>query len=234
MRDLATAGSTIYGFDEDCFLTKPLNHHRVFQKPKHWFLHDRRLSESPASTLPNVALYRNKSAELRRQLTSMASKHPDNHHAALPSVLFDARTHGLPRSALDSTLDKIRAIKRAHNAKTERNFAIANCVWDSIDAVGWLMRALLSINEASHTCDNPKKCVVDVLYVLGAFAYCAQMLSNAFVDCPTYGKREALCGADITDVVGSMSIFVASTLQAGSSQNCVHLSTLGSILLDPA
>eukprot|EP00435_Cladocopium_sp_Y103_P033870 s3230_g8.t1 len=29
-----------------------------------------------------------------------------------------------------------------------------------------------------------------------------------------YFAREALCGADIADVVGSMAIFVASTLQA--------------------
>ena len=215
MRDLATAGSTIYGFDEDCFLTRPLNNLRIFQKPKGWFLeHHRRLLENASAEVPSIALYRNKSAEFQRRLKSMTSKRPDEHHAALPNVLFDAATHGVSRSVLDSTVDKIRAVTRHNNAKTERNFALSNCVFDSMNAVGWLMRALLSINEATRACADPKYCVVDVLYVLGSFAYCAQMLSNCFMDCPQYGKREALCGADVTDVVGSMAIFVASTLQA--------------------
>lgn len=54
--------------------------------------------------------------------------------------------------------------------------------------------------------------------VLGTFAYAAQTLALAFVDCPEHGKREALCGADISDVLGSMAIFVGSTLEA--SQYC--------------
>jgi len=215
LRDLATAGSTIYGFDEDCFLTRPFVNNRVFQPPRPKFLvdHGRRLGQA-GSDARAVGLYRNKSAELQRLLKETTSKHPDHEHAALPNVLFDAASHGLPRSALDSTFQKIKAIHRHGNRKTERNFALANCVFDSVDAVGWLMRALLSINEASHSCDDPKVCTVDVVYVLGALAYCAQMLSLAFVDCPQYGKREALCGADVTDVVGSMAIFVASTVQA--------------------
>ena len=57
-------------------------------------------------------------------------------------------------------------------------------------------------------------CTPSVPQVLGSFSYAAQTLSLAFVDCPKRGKREALCGADIADVVGSMAIFVASTLQA--------------------
>ncbi|CAE7326615.1 unnamed protein product [Symbiodinium necroappetens] len=58
------------------------------------------------------------------------------------------------------------------------------------------------------------ECAVDVLYVIGSFAYTAQMLSFTFVDCPQRGKRQALCGANVADVVGSMAIFVASIIQA--------------------
>ena len=50
--------------------------------------------------------------------------------------------------------------------------------------------------------------------VLGSFAYAAQTMSLAFVDCPKRGKREALCGADVADVVGSMTIFVGSVLES--------------------
>ena len=49
----------------------------------------------------------------------------------------------------------------------ERNFALANCVFDSVAATTWMMRALLSIEEASRNCPEPKACTVDVLYVPG-------------------------------------------------------------------
>ena len=47
----------------------------------------------------------------------------------------------------------------------ERNFALANCVFDSVAATTWIMRALLSIEEAARNCPDPKACTVDVLYV---------------------------------------------------------------------
>ena len=203
LRDLATAGSTIYGFDEDCFLTKPLVDNRVFQPPRPRFVlpeDHRRLrqastAQETASELHrNIALYRNKSAELQRRLKDISSKIPDHQHQALPNVLFDATTHGLPRGALDGTYAKIRAVKRHNNRKTERNFALSACAFDSTSAVGWLMRALMSIKEAATGCDNPKFCVVDVTYVLGSLSYAAMMLSTAFVDCPTYGNWVAVKG----------------------------------------
>ncbi|CAK9013613.1 unnamed protein product [Durusdinium trenchii] len=231
MRDLATAGSTIYGFDEDCFLTHPRDTSwRVFQR---WWKHlakpeKRRLrgtDSSPeqfsepgpaARDLPmsrNISAYRRKSSEIAERLRNLAGPGSAGGRAILPNVLFDAQTKGLPRD-LVSAYQKVKTIDAKHKYKTERDFALANCVFDSVAAVTWITRALLSIEEAARNCPAPKACAVDILYVIGAFSYGAQVLSLAFVDCPKRGKREALCGADVTDVIGSMSIFVASTLQA--------------------
>ncbi|CAL1137233.1 unnamed protein product, partial [Cladocopium goreaui] len=214
LRDLATAGSTIYGFDEDCYLTKPRETSwRVYQR---WYQHllpepeERRLRSTRGAQ--NLTAYRAKSAEIAAKLRNLTAPSAGG-RAVLPNVLFDAESKGLPRD-LVSKEQKVRAVDAKHNYNTERNFALANCVFDSVAATTWMMRALLSIEEASRNCPEPKACTVDVLYVLGSFSYAAQTLSLAFVDCPKRGKREALCGADISDVVGSMAIFVASTLQA--------------------
>ena len=72
-------------------------------------------------------------------------------------------------------------------------------------------------------------CTPPVPEVLGSFSYAAQTLSLAFVDCPKRGKREALCGADISDVVGSMAIFVASTLQAAEFCDATFRAPAGAI-----
>ena len=74
-----------------------------------------------------------------------------------------------------------------------------------------------------------KLCTPPVSQVLGSFSYAAQTLSLAFVDCPKRGKREALCGADISDVVGSMAIFVASTLQAAEYCDATFRAPTGAI-----
>eukprot|EP00913_Durusdinium_trenchii_P022388 g21032.t1 len=222
MRDLATAGSTIYGFDEDCFLTHPRDTSwRVFQR---WWKHlakpeKRRLrgtDSSPeqfsepgpaARDLPmsrNISAYRRKSSEIAERLRNLAGPGSAGGRAILPNVLFDAQTKGLPRD-LVSAYQKVKTIDAKHKYKTERDFALANCVFDSVAAVTWITRALLSIEEAARNCPAPKACAVDILYVIGAFSYGAQVLSLAFVDCPKRGKREALCGADVTDVIGSIS-----------------------------
>ena len=41
-----------------------------------------------------------------------------------------------------------------------------------------------------------EECAVDVLYVIGSFAYTAQMLSFTFVDCPQRGGRVFVFMAD--------------------------------------
>jgi len=236
LRDLSAAGSTVFGFKEDCLLTKPLMDSRVYQDrrkippilEKIYSLNQpfkpeqrRRLDEfkvlpSPSDDGHKTELYRNKSAEVRRWLQDKSSKRPDKHHAALPNVLFEAATAGIDTRLLDDdqTIEKIRNITRLRRRGRERGFAIAQCVFNSVDAAAWLIRAFLSIHDAARSCGNRKECAVDVLYVVGSFAYTAQMLSFTFVDCPQRGKREALCGANVADVVGSMAIFVASIIQA--------------------
>ncbi|CAE7242790.1 hypothetical protein AK812_SmicGene34602 [Symbiodinium microadriaticum] len=237
LRDLAAAGSTVFGFKEDCLLTKPLMDSRVYQDrrklppilEKIYSLNQpfppeaqrRRLDEfkllpSASDDGRKTELYRNKSADVRRWLQDKSSKRPDKHHAALPNVLFEAATAGIDTRLLDDdkTIDKIRNITRLRRRGRERGFAIAQCVFNSVDAAAWLIRAFLSIHDAARSCGDRKECAVDVLYVIGSFAYTAQMLSFTFVDCPQRGKRQALCGANVADVVGSMAIFVASIIQA--------------------
>ena len=58
----------------------------------------------------------------------------------------------------------MKAISGKRNYATERRFALANCVFDSVAASTWLMRALLSIEEATRNCPEPKACTVDILY----------------------------------------------------------------------
>ncbi|CAE7253959.1 unnamed protein product [Symbiodinium sp. CCMP2592] len=250
LRDLSAAGSTVFGFKEDCLLTKPLMDSRVYQDrrkippilEKIYSLNQpfkpeqrRRLDEfkvlpSPSDDGHKTGLYRNKSAEVRRWLQDKSSKRPDKHHAALPNVLFEAATAGIDTRLLDDdqTIEKIRNITRLRRRGRERGFAIAQCVFNSVDAAAWLIRAFLSIHDAARSCGNRKECAVDVLYVIGSFAYTAQMLSFTFVDCPQRGKREALCGANVADVVGSMAIFVASIIQAlGKSCKDGQASSIG-------
>lgn len=161
-----------------------------------WYQHllpepeERRLRSTRGAQ--NLTAYRAKSAEIAAKLRNLTAPSAGG-RAMLPNVLFDAESKGLPRD-LVSKEQKVRAVDAKHNYNTERNFALANCVFDSVAATTWMMRALLSIEEASRNCPEPKT------------------LSLAFVDCSKRGKREALCGADISDVVGSMAIFVASTL----------------------
>ncbi|CAE7504177.1 unnamed protein product [Symbiodinium pilosum] len=239
LRDLAAAGSTTYGFIEDCYLTRPLMDSRVYQDRRvippilqKIYSLNRPFPEEERRLLDNVSakshvgktdiphdkdieLVRNKSAQVRQWLQHRSRKRPDHNHSALPNVLFEAASAGIDTRVLDTheTIEKIRNITRLKRRGTERDFAVANCVFNSVDAVAWLMRAFLSIYDAARSCGNRKECAVDVLFVIGSFAYTAQMMSLCFVDCPWRG---AMCGANVADVVGSMAIFVASVIQARS------------------
>eukprot|EP00438_Fugacium_kawagutii_P014738 Skav202462 [mRNA] locus=scaffold149:362656:364617:+ [translate_table: standard] len=162
LRDLATAGSTIYGFDEDCYLTNPRKFSfRVFQR---WWkdkpFEERRLrSEAKDVKDANVSAYRAKSKEIAARLRNLTAEHG---RAVLPNVLLDAETAGFPRDLLK--LQTVKAIDRKHKYKTERNFALASCVFDSVQATTWIMRALLSIESASRSCPDPRECAIDILY----------------------------------------------------------------------
>ena len=161
LRDLATAGSTIYGFDEDCFLTNPRETSwRVYQR---WWEHlapaeSRRLR---ATKEGNVSAYRKRREELSGRLRELTQPEHGG-RANLPNVLFSASVKGIPRELIHA--NTIEAISGKRNYHTERNFALANCVFDSVAATTWLMRALLSIEEATRNCPEPKACTVDVLY----------------------------------------------------------------------
>ena len=109
-------------------------------------------------------LYRNKSADVRRWLQDKSSKRPDKHHAALPNVLFEAATAGIDTRLLDDdkTIDKIRNITRLRRRGRERGFAIAQCVFNSVDAAAWLIRAFLSIHDAARSCGDRKAPLVAI------------------------------------------------------------------------
>lgn len=126
MRDLATAGSTIYGFDEDCFLTHPRDTSwRVYQR---WYEHlkpeeeeERRLRSShEASQLrSNISAYRARSAHIAAKLRNLTAPEAGG-RARLPNVLFNAESAGLPRGLVDK-LQAVKAIDGKHSYKTERN-----------------------------------------------------------------------------------------------------------------
>ena len=44
-----------------------------------------------------------------------------------------------------------------------------------------------------------KECAVDILYVIGSFAYTAQMMSFCFVDCPARGGEGRLVAAVLAE-----------------------------------
>ena len=119
---------------------------------------------SPSDDGHKTELYRNKSAEVRRWLQDKSSKRPDKHHAALPNVLFEAATAGIDTRLLDDdqTIEKIRNITRLRRRGRERGFAIAQCVFNSVDAAAWLIRAFLSIHDAARSCGNRKAPLVAI------------------------------------------------------------------------
>ena len=106
----------------------------------------------------DIELVRNKSAQVRQWLQHRSRKRPDHNHSALPNVLFEAASAGIDTRVLDTheTIEKIRNITRLKRRGTERDFAVANCVFNSVDAVAWLMRAFLSIYDAARSCGNRK------------------------------------------------------------------------------
>ena len=117
---------------------------------------------------------------MRRWLQSRSSKRPDEHHAALPNVLFEAKTAGIDPRVLgvtdDDTIETIRNISRLTRAGTERGFAIANCVFNAVDAVAWLIRAFLSINDAARTCGDRKAALAAVARV--GSSRCVELLAG--------------------------------------------------------
>ena len=135
LRDLATAGSTIYGFDEDCYLTNPRNKSwRVFQRWWRPLVHPkapRRLrsqgpefAEIDQASRGNFSTYRAKSAEIAARLRNLTSPE-EGGRAVLPNVLFNAEARGLPRDLL-STLQKVKVVDEKHKYKTERNLPCFN------------------------------------------------------------------------------------------------------------
>ena len=124
---------------------------------------DRSAASDPSHEI-DTQLVRRKSAEVRGWLRNSSGKRPDAKHAALPNVLFEASTAGIDTRVLgiDDTIDKIRNITRRRNARTERNFAIANCAFNSVDAAAWLIRAFLSIRDAAKSCGDRKAASVTI------------------------------------------------------------------------
>lgn len=126
MRDLATAGSTIYGFDEDCYLTHPREtSFRVYQR---WWEHlkpeeeeTRRLrsSHEAAQLRANISAYKARSAHIAAKLRDLTAPEAGG-RAVLPNVLFNAETAGFSRG-LVSKLQAVKAIDGKHSYKTERN-----------------------------------------------------------------------------------------------------------------
>ena len=136
LRDLATAGSTIYGFDEDCYLTNPRDTSwRVFQRWWRPLVHPkapRRLrskgsefEEIDQASRGNFSTYRAKSADVAARLRNLTSPE-EGGRAVLPNVLFNAEARGLPRDLL-STLQKVKVVDGKHKYKTERNLPVFQC-----------------------------------------------------------------------------------------------------------
>ena len=130
LRDLATAGSTIY------YLTNPKNKSwRVFQRWWRPLVHPkapRRLrskgsefEEIDQASRGNFSTYRAKSAEIAARLRNLTSPE-EGGRAILPNVLFNAEARGLPRDLL-STLQKVKVVDGKRKYKTERNLSVFQC-----------------------------------------------------------------------------------------------------------
>jgi hypothetical protein len=98
----------------------------------------------------------------------------------------------------------------------ERNFDRSQCSFDVAQAASYVVRSGLQIRAAASTCPDPKNCAMNVLGVLSSFAWISQFTALAASDCPDGSDQDALCTADISDLVAGTTNWVAGALASTS------------------
>lgn len=120
----------------------------------------------------------------------------------------------ITKDMMNKTKNAIQQWNDAVDKQTERNFNIAQCAFDNAQWGSYTVRAILQIQDATKDCTDPRQCAIDILDVLSSFAWIAEQVSFAFVDCPVDAYQHAACSADISDMVAAIASFGACALDA--------------------
>ncbi|CAE7254730.1 unnamed protein product [Symbiodinium sp. CCMP2592] len=106
-------------------------------------------------------------------------------------------------------------LKGSRDAKRDEGFDIAQCVSDVSNSAAYIVRAILQIRTAAVDCPDPKACAIDIMNVISSFAWVAQFTALAVSDCDL-GANQALCSADISDMLAAVTSGPASGIATSS------------------
>mmetsp|Transcript_61175 Transcript_61175/g.114382 ORF Transcript_61175/g.114382 Transcript_61175/m.114382 type:complete len:404 (+) Transcript_61175:52-1263(+) len=101
--------------------------------------------------------------------------------------------------------DNVIKIRNHQRDNRQRAFDITQCVMDATQIASFVVRALLQIRAAGAACPDPRACAIDVMTVISSFAWISRFACMASSDCSVKGSKNALCGADISNLVAAVS-----------------------------
>ncbi|CAJ1331141.1 unnamed protein product [Effrenium voratum] len=116
------------------------------------------------------------------------------------------------------TLLKWKGFQTAHR---NRNFDVAQCVFDVTNSASYIVRAILQIRSAALACPEPRACAINIMNIISSFAWISQFTALAVSDCSKYGSQNALCAADISDMVAAVTNGPAAGV--ASTSDCADL-----------
>ncbi|CAJ1342723.1 unnamed protein product [Effrenium voratum] len=99
----------------------------------------------------------------------------------------------------------IRKVTVIHEAQRNRNFDIAQCVFDVTNSASYIVRVILQIRSAASSCPEPRNCAINIMNIISSFAWISQFTALAVSDCQETGSQTALCTADISDLVAALT-----------------------------
>lgn len=132
-----------------------------------------------------------------------------------------------------SLLGRARSREQAARARSREQ---AGCFFNVVQATGFLARFGVGIQKSVTLCDEDaldghegkRKCVANVLGILGAFELAAQFVAGAVNNCPLEDRVDAQCARDITGMIGALTASAAFATDIGAA--CGGQFTPGEVL----
>eukprot|EP00928_Gymnodinium_smaydae_P013091 TRINITY_DN14776_c0_g1_i1.p1 TRINITY_DN14776_c0_g1~~TRINITY_DN14776_c0_g1_i1.p1 ORF type:complete len:365 (-),score=91.45 TRINITY_DN14776_c0_g1_i1:130-1224(-) len=107
-----------------------------------------------------------------------------------------------------------------HSRPTLPAVDVAWCVIDVTNAMTWLGKAGLQISVATETCAGDQEvCAANVMGVLGSFVTAASCLAPTASMCQQGMHSDALCAADLTQLIANLNNVAQASISAKLSCN---------------
>ncbi|CAJ1357809.1 unnamed protein product [Effrenium voratum] len=94
----------------------------------------------------------------------------------------------------------VKEAKAKSEAKVKADLDKAACGMDVTNSLSYLVREVLQIREAVHSCPEPRECAMSILSVLASFGWIIRFGALTAVDCPSKEDQPVACTADIADL----------------------------------